>query len=47
MRFVVTVLLTSAISDRLLKTWPVKRKLYVLVAYWVVFYTAFWLWMPA
>lgn len=47
LRFVVTVLLASAISDRLLKTWPVQRKLYVLVAYWVVFYAAFWWWMPA
>ena len=45
--FVVIVLLASVISDRLLKTWPVQRKLYVLAAYWILFYAAFWWLMPA
>ena len=45
-RFVLTILVASFISHRLLDHWPERRRLRALAIFWVVFYAAFWALMP-
>jgi len=46
LRFALVSVVVGGISTRWLKAWPRRRKLLALAAFWILFYTAFFLVMP-